>query len=101
MQEYMKRDQPGRGADVKDDGATSVPRTKSIPNVSTDRLLRAQTTLHTMVHTPGGLRAHSDTRRSLIEAGAKNKMVAKELHLRGVDSQFPDCKFCGNPDRLT
>lgn len=90
---YLSRSDPGPGAGgVQDDGSGSTVKNKSIPNVATSRLHRSLDAIHEQVHTGPGLRAHDQPRRSLIEMGAKGRMIAHELRLRGEPDR--DCRFC-------
>ena len=48
-----------------------IVKTKSIPNVSADRLVNDIAVLHDRVHTADGIHAFSATRRTLVETGMK------------------------------
>lgn len=80
---FMQRTEPGRGKDVPDDGAGPAVKNKSIPNVSTPRLKRAEAHLNKMINTPEGLHAFDQPKRSLIHTGTKLMMIRHELRLRG------------------
>lgn len=67
-------------------------KNKSIANVDDARLTGDLAKLHQELHTGEGLRAFSDTKRSLIERGMKARMIVHELQKRGHPK--PDCKFC-------
>jgi hypothetical protein len=90
----LARTEPGGGAGRPDQGASNV-KSKSIPNVPTEHLQRAQSAIHEAVHTPEGIKAHDGPRRNLIEQGVKGHMITHELHLRGEG--LPDCQFCKKP----
>jgi hypothetical protein len=84
---------PGRGAEMADDpSVVSVPKTKSIPNVPTGRLVRALAELHDQIHTPEGLAIWDAPRRSMVETAVKAQCVAHELMLRGVEVDCPHCR---------
>lgn len=93
----LARTEPGRGMDLKDDGAESEVRSKSIPNVSTSRLHRSIRSIHGRIHTEAGLREWDAPRRGLVDDGVRAQMIAHELNLRGEDSG--DCQFCQPPKR--
>ena len=69
-----------------------IVRTKSIPNVDTQRLCVDLGRLHAMLHTVDGLRAFDGPRRSLYDNGMKGRRIATELARRGV-APTP-CRFC-------
>lgn len=71
-----------------------IVRTKSIPNVSDDRLLSDLMVLHRRLHTAEGLSDFSDPRRSLVENGMKAKRIAAELRRRG---HTINCALCASP----
>lgn len=77
---------------MPDDGNRGPVKTKSIPNVPTERLGAEQSRLHDLLHTTEGLRRHDGPRRELIDNGMKRKMIGHELMLRG--SQTEDCIHC-------
>jgi hypothetical protein len=71
--------------------AVRVVRTRSIPNVSTERLLEDGTTLCSQVH-PGS--AWTDgPRRQMIDLGRKIVAIRAELTKRGVDWRCCDRYF--------
>jgi hypothetical protein len=72
-----------------------IVKTKSIPNVSDERLLNDIAVLHDRVHTADGLHAFSDTRRTLVDTGIKLLKIRDELIARNVPVPNPDCRFCG------
>ena len=72
-----------------------IVRTKSIPNVDSERLLGDLRRLHDSFHTPEGLRGHDGPRRELIDNGRKALAIRRELTGRQVDTNI-DCRFCGN-----
>jgi hypothetical protein len=80
--DFLQRTTHGPGIDAADDGSDSIPKLKSVPNVSTARLERALEKLTHMTLTPEGLHDHDDTRRSLIELSQKRQVIALELRLR-------------------
>lgn len=90
----MKRTEPGEGAGRPDQGSSKV-KSKSIPNVPTEHLVRARDEIHNSVHTQEGLKSHDGPRRNLIEQGVKGHMITHELHLRGEG--LPNCQFCQKP----
>ena len=71
---------------------TRIVRTRSIPNVPTERLCVDLWRLHTMLHTVDGLRAFDGPRRNLFDQGVKARRIATELATRGL-SPTP-CRFC-------
>ena len=73
-------------------GEMRIVRTKSIPNVPTDRLCVDLGRLHAMLHTPEGLHAFDMPRRSLFDNGMKGRRIATELARRGVAPT--GCRFC-------
>lgn len=90
----LARTEPGGGMGRPDQGTNRV-KSKSIPNVPTEHLLRSQSLTHNFLHTQEGISELDQSRRSLMEMGVKNHMVTHELHLRG--EALPDCKFCKAP----
>lgn len=76
-----------------------IVKTKSIPNVDSDRLIDSIQQLHHMLHTPEGLHGFDEPRRGLIDNGRKALRIRDELHARGVDSRIT-CRWCGtNADK--
>ena len=71
---------------------TGTIRTKQIAIADTEALRDALDELHMMIHTPEGLHAWSESRRSLIEHGMKAIKIAQELVRRG--SIPTPCRFC-------
>jgi len=71
-----------------------IVKTKSIPNVSDERLLNDLSALHALAHTAEGLHAFSGTRRTLVDSGMKLLKIRAELIARGVPIPI-DCRFCG------
>jgi hypothetical protein len=90
----MSRTEPGPGKGNPDQGSSNV-KSKSIPNVPTEHLVRARELIHQTGHTPEGLSAYDGGRRSLAEQGVKGHMITHELHLRG--EELPNCQFCKKP----
>lgn len=81
----LARESPGRGDDHPDDGVpgTTKVRIRSIPNVSTARLLRRLDHLNQLL-SPEGMRLHDDTRRALIHLGVHRQAIRHELDMRGT-----------------
>lgn len=71
-----------------------IVRTRSIPNVETDRLLTDASRLHDMLHTHAGLHAFDGPRRQLIDNGVKIAPIRAELAKRGVSHPEPRCRIC-------
>ena len=71
-----------------------VIRTKSIPNVDSDRLRDSLAQTHQMAHTPDGIREHMGPRRDLINHGVRGLRIAAELTRRNEPTGIPDCRFC-------
>lgn len=71
-----------------------IVKTKSIPNVDDERLLDSLAQVHAMCHTLEGLRAHEDTRRSLIDHGIKGLKIRDELKRRGVTIEIDCPRWC-------
>jgi hypothetical protein len=90
----MARDAPGRGAELPDDPEASATnlRTRSIPNVPTERLRRHLEHLHAQVHTEEGLRQLDEPRRNIVHKAMKAKVTAHELRLRGEPTG--ECSLC-------
>lgn len=88
----MARTEPGRGALIPDDGEGPRVKTRSIPNVPTERLHRAVEFAHGRIHTAEGLHSFDDPRRSLLETGMKIRATTHELRLRG--EKPGDCTHC-------
>lgn len=72
-----------------------IVRTKSIPNVSDERLIGDLQRLHDQFHTPEGIRAHDGPRQDLINNGIKCLKIQRELTSRHVNINI-DCRWCGN-----
>jgi hypothetical protein len=86
---------PGRGMDAPDCGLPGATRlkTRSIPNVSTARLIRRVAVLHDMFHAPDGLHAFDGPRMNMIENGVKIVGIRNELRVRGI-VLGTGCRFC-------
>ena len=69
-----------------------IVKIKSIGNVDEERLRDSLAQIHHIVHTEAGLRAHEDTRRSLIEMGVKGRLIAARIH--ALTGEVPSCRFC-------
>lgn len=69
-------------------------KNRSVPNVSTERLLDALGRLHVTCHTVDGLRASDLSRHNLVDLGRKSLLVRDELKRRGVDNGVVGCAFC-------
>ena len=81
---------------MKDASPTGrIVKTKSIPNVSADRLVNDIAVLHDRVHTADGIHAFSATRRTLVDTGMKILKIRDELIARNAPVPNPDCRFCG------
>jgi hypothetical protein len=83
--ESRKRTEPGKGAELKDDGVPGSKSIKirSIPNVSTERLKRRSEHIERIINTPEGLHSFDEPRRTLIHLGVNNLAIKHELRLRG------------------
>lgn len=86
------RTEPGRGVALPDDGMPGNIHLKSVPNVPTERLRRAQEFYHGSIHTQDGLHEFDMPRRSLIDTGVKLQAITHELRLRGEPKG--DCPTC-------
>lgn len=71
-----------------------IVKTKSIPNVSTERLQDSIGRLHQQVHTPEGLHGWDLPRRSLVEYGMKTLAIREELRRRDAPSPVEGCRWC-------
>lgn len=71
-----------------------IVKSKSIPNVATDRLQDSLGRLHQQVHTTEGLHNWDAPRRSLIDYGLKTMAIKKELDNRGAPSPVEGCRWC-------
>lgn len=90
----MRRTEPGPGSYLPEEPWTdAIPRFRSIPNVSSGRLLRSRLILHDRLHTSAGLHAFDEPRRSLVNDGLRLKAIQHELKLRGYRTDN-GCAFC-------
>lgn len=71
-----------------------IVRTKSIPNVDSDRLRDSIAQVHAAFHTPEGLSRHDGPRRGLIDNGIKGLRIRAELQRRGESTGIKDCRWC-------
>lgn len=71
-----------------------IVKSKSIPNVATERLQDSLGRLHQQVHTVEGLHSWDAPRRSLIDYGLKTMAIKKELDKRGAPSPVEGCRWC-------
>jgi len=71
-----------------------IVRTRSIPNVSTERLLADLHFLHDTYHTIDGLRGHDGPRRQLVDNGLKILAIRAELTARSTPTGI-SCRWCG------
>ena len=77
-----------------------IVRTKSIPNVDSDRLRDSLTQTHAACHTVDGLAAHHGPRRELVDNGIRGLRIAAELVRRGEPTGIPSCRFCSGNQPL-
>lgn len=92
LDKSIARTEPGPGG--PDDGSSEPPSYRSIPNVSTGRLIRAVTIVHGTFHTVDGLRACEMSRGNMLDQTLRLKAMVHELHLRGEHLDL-QCRFCG------
>lgn len=83
---FLARTEPGKGDEHPDDGVSGdvKVRIRSIPHVTTARLLRRRDVLCHTVFTVEGLHAFDDPRRALIHLGVHIQCINHELQLRGT-----------------
>ena len=73
-----------------------IVRTRSIPNVDSDRLKDSIRRVHDIVHTQEGLHGWDMPRRSLVDYGMKTIKINAELTKRGESTGVDGCRWCSN-----
>lgn len=72
-----------------------IVRTRSIPNVDSERLITDLKTLHHIFHTPEGIHGFDGNRREMFDNCRKAMAIRDELKTRSFSIDIT-CRFCGS-----